>query len=101
MAVEGELPQWISYIGGAVGIVIATVSIRLGWMSKGEPGAAKQEQGRLIGALVDASSVRDLTLAVQSHAEVMKAGTENTETLSNELRNLGDEVRRLANKLEK
>lgn len=94
-----ELPQWVSYVGGAAGIIIATVIVRLGWNSKADPAPAAQEQGRLIGALVDSASVRELTLAIHSHADITKAGFEHVETMGNELRNLGDEVRRLANKV--
>lgn len=99
MAVEVEIPQWVSYAGAGAAAFVGALVVRMGWWSKGGE-AAVPEQGRLIGALVDASSVRDLTLAVQSHAEVTKAGFESVETLGNELRNLGDEVRRLANKVE-
>lgn len=96
-----ELPQWISYLGGVAGIIIATVIVRLGWISKGGAAAAnKPDEGRLIGALVDAGSVRELTLAIEAHTEIVRATHDGTEALSRELRNLGDEVRRLANKVE-
>lgn len=103
MAVEAELPQWLTIVGGGLGLIITTVVVRLGWNKTAEA-TGQPEQGRLIGALVDAASVRELTLAVQSHAEVLRNATDETgkelRTHSDELRNLGDEVRRLGNKLE-
>lgn len=91
-----ELPDWVTYIGGALGIVATTVIIRLGWNKSA--GETRPEQGRLIGALVDAGSVKDLSIAVEAYTETLKAVGEEH---SRELRNLGDEVRRLANKLER
>ena len=98
MVDAGELPQWVTYVGGAAGIIIATVIVRLGWNSKAGELAGAPEQGRLIGALVDAGSVHELTEAIQSHAEVV---TTTGEELGREMRQLSDEVRRLGNKLEK
>ena len=99
-----ELPQWLSYLAGAVGIIISAVIVRLGWASKADP-QEQPEQGRIMGAIVDSASVRDLTLAIQAHTEITKAGVECIEEsgreLRTEVRNLGDEVRRLANRLEK
>lgn len=95
-----ELPQWIAWVGSGFGIIIATVIVRLGWNSKAEQPVVP-EQGRLMGAIVDSASIRDLTLAIQVHGEITKATAECIEEAGHELRNLGDEVRRLANKLEK
>lgn len=99
MAGEAELPQWLTLGGGAAGIIIATILARLGWSSKTQSDVP--EQGGLIGALVDSGSVRELTLAIQSHTEVTKSGFEHVEALGTEVRNLGDEVRRLGNKVER
>jgi|SRR6185503_14582603 len=99
-----DLPQWLSYAAGAAGIIISAVVVRLGWASRGEA-PETSEQGRLMGAIVDSGSIRDLTLAIQANTEVGKAGAEAIEEsgreLRSEIRNLGDEVRRLANKIEK
>lgn len=93
-----ELPQWISYLAGAIGLIISAVAIRLGWIKGGGEQPSATEQGRLVGALVDSSSVRDLTIAIKAHSETMVAVAEETHR---EMRNLGDEIRRLANKVER
>lgn len=95
-----ELPQWLSYLAGAIGIIVSAVIVRLGWASKAEP-PETTEPARIMGAIVDSGSVRELTLSIQAHAEVTKATGECVESVGHELRNLGDEIRRLANKIEK
>lgn len=95
-----DLPPWIIYLGGFFGVIGSTLVLRLGW-NKSEGGGERPEQGRIMGAIVDSASVRNLTLAIEANTEVSKSGFEHVETLGNELRNLGDEVRRLANKVER
>jgi hypothetical protein len=102
---DNNLPQWLSYLGGVIGIILASVIVRLGWMSKGPEGLAvggnRTDTSRIMGAIVDSKSVLDLTLAVQVGNEILKAHGEIVENHGHELRNLGDEIRRLANKVDK
>lgn len=104
MADAGELPQWLSWAAGALGIIIGTVMVRMGWQSRNEP-APEAEQGRVLGALVDSRTVSDLATAVEAQTGVTRAAAEiferSADKLSDEIRNLGDEVRRLGNKLER
>lgn len=92
---DSELPQWISYVGGAIGIIIASVIVRLGWMKGGQDINGKPETARVMGALVDSKAVYALQEALEDHTHVLG---DLGEKLTREMRVLSDEVRHLANR---
>ncbi len=92
---DSELPQWISYVAGAVGVIIASVIVRLGWIKGGQESTGRPETARVMGALVDSKSIYDLQQTLEDHTHVMN---DVGEKMTRELRVLSDEVRHLANR---
>lgn len=93
-----DLPSWIIYLGELFGVIGGALIIRLGWNKSGS-NVEPPEPARIMGAIVDSASVREHTMAMESHTEVMKVGFGYVETLNGEMRVLSDEVRRLGNSL--
>lgn len=101
-----ELPDWVQYIAGGIGVTLAVLAARLGWT-----GAPKQTPAaEIAGAIVDNRSAKEITDAIHKatskwvdmHEELIEMRRDELETrrnLSNNIKTLHEEVRQLTREL--
>jgi len=102
MALEQEIPQWVYWIGGGVGTAFTTFAIHMGWKSGGEKKGGSDKTLVLDGALVDSSSIRMLTAAIEAGTLELITGRHDAEKarqagyrMIETVAKLGDEVEEL------
>lgn len=60
-----ELPDWVQWVAGGLGLTIAAVAARLGWTGKPQTPAAE-----IAGAIVDNKSAKEISDAI--HVAMLK-----------------------------
>ncbi|TPM41527.1 hypothetical protein [Mesorhizobium sp. B2-3-4] len=63
------IPEWVMWVGAAIGSMLGALVIRLGWKSAGgeKSGPSDGKTFTLDAALVDSGAVRLLTAAIEAH----------------------------------
>lgn len=104
MAME-DLPEWVQWFAGGIGVVILTVTGRLAWKA---PSASSTVE--VAGAIVDNKAAREITDTMKAvmiryqdieeeKMELEKEGHRIMRDYNNELRTLHQEIREMTREL--
>lgn len=93
---DNGIQQYITGIAGFLGLVIASVIVRLGWTKKAEEQQSQPSQ--VVGQIISNKDLRELIDGIDEHKRSVDELTSNIADLTREARNVGDEVRRNTNK---
>ena len=73
------IPQWIMWVGAAIGSFMGAFVIRMGWKSAGGEKDSSSGTFVLDAALVDSASIKQLTAAIEGYTlEAITARSENS-----------------------